>query len=314
MLAAIALGGLIGLTVPASTEVFSHGIDTTVQVMIFLLFFELQLGPLLSAFQNVRFLLWAWSANFLIIPLIAFGIASLIFAGQPLLFAGLMIYLLAPCTDWFLGFTRLAKGDTELGASLIPVNIITQLVLFPVWLWLFANETGLLDFTVMPTMLLQWFVVPLFAAQSMRIVFERVLPKNFAAPIVAKINHIVPFALAALVMQIFATHIGAIAIHLHITALVAVGVSVFFVSTFIVGERLSWLAHFDYPQRALLATTMAARNAPLMLGLTALVFPNEPMVLAVIVAGMLVEIPLLMALNRILLNQAPDQSGSNFRA
>ena len=42
--------------------------------------------------------------------------------GALLIFAGLMIYFLAPCTDWFLGFTRLARGDTTLGAD--PENFL----------------------------------------------------------------------------------------------------------------------------------------------------------------------------------------------
>ena len=49
--------------------------------------------------------------------------------------------------------------------------------------------------------------------------------------------------------------------------------------------------------------TMAARNAPLMLAFTTLALPDQPLVLAVIVLGMLIEIPLLAALERVLLSR-----------
>ncbi|MEL6508571.1 MAG: hypothetical protein AAFQ32_02160 [Pseudomonadota bacterium] len=65
---------------------------------------------------------------------------------------------------------------------------------------------------------------------------------------------------------------------------------------------------FDaYPQRALLFMTIAARNGLLMRALSAIAIPNQPLVLAVIVAAMLVEILLLAALNQILLKLRPER-------
>ena len=301
------LGGLAGLLSPLAGENLSRGIDATLMVMVFLLFFESRLGSVFSAFQNIRFMALAWSANFLIIPAIGFGIASLFFSGQPLLFAGLMIYFLAPCTDWFLGFTLLAKGDTELGATLIPINIITQLLLFPFWLWLLANGSGFADFSLLPRMLLQWFIVPLLAAQAIRFAVEQLLPEDRCAPIVSVVRRCVPFVLAALIFQIFATHIREINQQLDSAILVATAVCVFFITTVAAGEALSRLGRLEYPQRALLTMTMAARNAPLMIALTAIAIPNQPLVLAVIVTGMLVEIPLLTALNQLLLKFKPEK-------
>ncbi|MEM9966733.1 MAG: arsenic resistance protein [Pseudomonadota bacterium] len=306
-LGAIALGGAAGLLSSYSSAAFSQGIDTTVLVMIFLLLFELRLGSIWRAFRDVRFLTVAWAANFIIIPFIGFGIASLIFPTHPLLFTGLMIYFLAPCTDWFLGFTRLAKGDTELGAMLIPINMITQLLLFPVWLWLFAQATGAVDFAGVPQILFQWFLLPLLAAQSLRVILDSFAPRVWSDRLLFGISQAIPFVLAALVFQLFAAHIGAIATYLHIVALTAVAVCLFFLATYAAGELLSRLVGLNYPQRALLSMTMTARNAPLMLALSAVAIPDQPLILAIIVSGMLVEIPLLTALKQILIRQAPER-------
>ncbi|MGD1884030.1 MAG: arsenic resistance protein [Paracoccaceae bacterium] len=303
---AIALGAVLGLLVPASDKVYSRGIDTTLLVMIFLLFFELRLGSIFKAFRNVRFLAISWSANFLIIPVIGFGIASLFFAGQPLLFTGLMIYFLAPCTDWFLGFTRMAKGDTELGAVLIPINMITQLVLFPLWLWLLARNTGLVDFGAVPNMLIQWFALPLLGAQAMRFALESLVPPDRVCRVLSWTSRLVPYVLAILIIQIFSSHIGVLAVNPGVFATVAAAIFVFWVGALLIGEGLSRLGRLDHPQQALLSMTMAARNAPLMLALTAIAIPDQPLMLAVIVSGMLVEIPFLTALKQLQLSRAAN--------
>ena len=303
-LCAIVLGATLGVLAPVPAETLSQGIALTLLSMILLLFFELRPSAVLNAFGNIRFLVLAWTANFLIIPAIGFGIATLVFSGEALLFAGLMIYFLAPCTDWFLGFTRMANGDTELGAALIPVNIITQLLLFPLWLWAITVSAGLVDLAAMPALLLQWFVVPLVAAQAVRFLLGNLLPVAACDWTLSWISHVVPFVLAILIFQIFAVHIGTIAAHLNMVLLVAFAVCLFFVATLLVGEVLSRFARLTHQQRTLLAMTMAARNAPLMLALTAVAVPDQPLISAVIVAGMLVEIPLLTALKQVMLKRS----------
>ena len=306
-LAVIALGAIAGLLAPAYSSTFSEGADATLLLLIFLLMFELRLGAVFKAFGNTKVLGLAWAANFLLVPVIGFGIASLIFSGQPLLFVGLMIYFLAPCTDWFLGFTRLAKGDTEVGAALIPINMVTQILLFPLWLWLFAQSTGLVEFEAMPNMLLQWFILPLACAQALRFACSRFLPQAWNDRVLSLAASVIPFVLAALIFQLFATHIGVIALSWSVIALVILAVCMFFGATFATGEILSRVGGLSHKQRVLLSMTMAARNAPLMLALTAIAIPDQPLVLAVIVAGMLIEIPLLTALKQVLVLRNPER-------
>ncbi|MEM6588267.1 MAG: bile acid:sodium symporter, partial [Pseudomonadota bacterium] len=138
-LGAIALGAILGLGTPAVGQGMAAGIDPTLLLLVGLLFFELRLRSVVTGLGNLRFIGLAWAANFMIVPLIALAVASLFLSGQPLLYTGLLIYFLAPCTDWFLSFTRMARGDTALGAALLPINMVTQLLLLPVWLWLFTR-------------------------------------------------------------------------------------------------------------------------------------------------------------------------------
>ena len=303
LLGAMLLGSILGLTAPATGATLSGWIDATLLVMIFLLFFELRLGAVAGAFRNLRFLALAWGANFLIVPAIGFAIASLVLSDQSLFFVGLMIYFLAPCTDWFLGFTRMARGDTALGAALIPINLLTQLILFPLWAWLLTRNTGLVDIATLPGILAQWFVVPLIAAQALRFGLQRLLPERAFDRLLDWAGTLVPLAIAVLILQIFAAHVGTIAGQLQVFAVIFLAVFLFFAATFFAGEGLSRLAGLTYPQRALLANTMAARNAPLMLAITAVAIPDQPLILVALVIGMLVEIPHLTVLKQVLLWQ-----------
>ena len=51
--------------------------------------------------------------------------------------------------------------------------------------------------------------------------------------------------------------------------------------------------------------TTAARNSPLLLGLATIALPDQPLVYAALIIGMLVEFPHLSVLSRILQHQTP---------
>lgn len=303
LIAAIVIGSALGLFVPHASEAMSYSIDFTLLMLIGLLFFELRLSEVVQAFANLRFLAIAWSANFLIVPVVAFAIASLVFVNQPLLFIGLMIYFLAPCTDWFLAFTRMAHGDTELGAVLIPINLITQLLLFPFWLWLLTPVESLVDTGAIAALLLQFFLLPLVIAQALRFGLQRFLPQHQNERGQAWAGRLLPLVLAALVLQIFASYIGESTGSISVFVLIAAAVVLFFTVVLSIGLGIARLLRLTYPQHALLSMTLASRNAPLMLALTAVAIPDQPLLLAVIVVGMLVEIPLLTVLKHLLLRR-----------
>ena len=141
---AILLGLGVGYLFPVTGKELGALIDPLVITLLALLFFEIRFAPLREIAQHRGFISLAWLANFILVPILGWGIASLFFGNQPALFVGLLLYLLLPCTDWFLAFTRIAKGDTALGTVLIPINLISQLLLFPVYLALFLGSDAAL--------------------------------------------------------------------------------------------------------------------------------------------------------------------------
>ena len=312
LIAAIVAGAIIGRVSPSSGQILGGAIDYTVLLLVGLLIFEVRFSAIRESWSNARFIAIAWTTNFILVPTIGFAIASLFLSGQPLFFTGLIIYFMAPCTDWVLGFTRLAKGDTALGAVLLPINMITQLLLYPVYLTLFADGVSPVDTGTIGWTLLQWFVLPFATAIVLHQILASALPAAMFERLLAWVGYMIPFVIALLIVEVFAAHIGVIIEHSSIFAIMLGAIFLFFVATFIVGEIMSKLARLPYPQHALLTMTTAARNAPMMLGITAIAMPDQPLIYAAIVIGMLVEFPHLTALRQILIRGRridPDGSG-----
>ena len=295
---AIFAGLAMGTFLPGISESKSMWIDLSVLILLFLLFFEIRFDPIPEISENRSFICLVWVTNFLIVPLFAWGIATLFFKGQPALFAGLLLYMLFPCTDWFLAFTRIAKGDVALGSVLMPINLISQLLLFPVYVSFFIGLQS--DFnlsSIWPTFG-QWFLLPFISAMVIRYLISRFFSPPRLDFFLKSSGTAIPWVLAGLVFCIFSAHTSQLLSYPRVFALVLLAVFLFFLFTWFIGEFLARRFQLTRPQHVLLAMTTTARNSPLMLGLATIVLPNQPMVYAVLILGMLVEFPHLTFLTR----------------
>jgi len=301
LLAAIVLGSLIGGMSPSTGQSLFEIVDPLILILVSLLFFEVRFRDFKQAAGHLKFVAVSWVANFVIIPAIGYGIAWFLLRDQPPFFIGLMIYFMAPCTDWFLGFTRLAKGNTALGTALLPINLLTQLLLYPVFLSLLCGTVANVESGTMYQTLVQWFLLPLIGAVVVHIVLIKILPTAWFETLHAWAGRLVSVVIALLVLCICAANITTMLEHSSAFGLILIAVFIFFVLTYILSEGLSLLFRLDYPEHALLTMTTAARNAPLMLAVTAVALPDQPLIHAALVMGMLVELPHLTTLKHLLL-------------
>ncbi len=319
LMAAILVGGLLGWLQPVVGAALGARVDPLLLTLVSLLFFEVNLACLRRWREHGRVLAIAWVCNFLIIPALGWGIARLFLSGQPLFFTGLVIYFMAPCTDWFLGFTRMARGHVALGTVLLPLNLLTQVLLFPVYLHFFAGQQVAPDLSSLGRTLWTWCFQPLFIASAVHLTLRRLLPAAIFGRMLALTGRLIPCVLAALVVCIFAANVSTMLEHVRTFLLILAAVFVFFVLTYYLAEGAAKFFHLAYADHALLTMTTAARNAPLMLGLTMGALPNQPLIYAALIIGMLVEFPHLTALKHLLLRRAdappaPPASSSPYPA
>jgi arsenite transporter len=298
---AIAAGAALGAISPAAGAVVGRATDPLILSLVALLFLTVRLDGLSALRRMPRVALLAVVVNFVVVPVLAVALTTLLLPDLDLRL-GVLLYCLAPCTDWFLGFTRIAGGDTAVGAALIPLQMTLQLALFPVWLALFAGERGVAadaSFASAGPALLTWFVLPAGIAVAARVLLDRMLPRA-GRRVVATADRAVPLVIAAVILALFAANVGTILADPGAFAGVLVVVFLFFVATFAIGELVSRAFRLRFPERALLTMTTSARNAPLMLAVTAVALPGRPVVAAALVLGMLVEFPHLTAVAQLL--------------
>lgn len=62
-------------------------------------------------------------------PVLAWLIAVVFLADQPVLYIGFIMLMVTPCTDWYLIFTSIAKGNVALSTALLPLNLVLQVIL-----------------------------------------------------------------------------------------------------------------------------------------------------------------------------------------
>jgi len=303
LVASILGGAVVGHQWPVAGEALGDYVDGTLLALVTLLFFGVRFEAVVRAWSNLRFLGLALLATYLFVPVIGYAIASAALSAHPLFMVGLVIYFMSPCTDWFLGFTRLAAGNVALGAALIPINMVAQLLLYPAYLYLFTRSAVPIQADVIGSTLVHWFLVPFGVGVAAHYLLPRLLGAERFDRLLRWVDLATPWLIALLVAEIFAGHIAVILQHSAVFGWVLLAVFVFFVATFFLGEAISRLGRLAYPEHALLTMSIAARNAPLMLAVTMAALPDQPLVYAAIVIGMLVEFPHLTLLQRVLLGR-----------
>lgn len=301
LVAGIVAGAVLGHLQPSAGERLGDQVDATLRVMVVLLFFGVRFDAVVRAWGKLRFLGLTLLATYVLVPAIGYAIASALLGAHPLIMLGLEIYFMAPCTDWFLGFTRLARGNVALGTALIPINMVVQLLLYPVYLHLFTRGPVGLQAGVISDTLLHWFLVPLTIAVLAHYALRWWFGADRFTRLLAYVDLAVPWVIALLVMEIFAANIAVILDRRSVLAWVLLAVFLFFLVTYLLGEGISRAARLAYPKHALLTMSLAARNAPLMLAVTMATLPGQPLVYAALIIGMLVEFPHLTVLQRVLL-------------
>ena len=136
LIAAVAVG--IGLNRVAGGSLARF--DWIVQAGLFLVIFSVmafvEIRGVGHAFRKLKPTALAITTNYVIVPLFAWSLGWLMLRNYPDLWAGVILYTLTPCIGWYLIFIDLAEGNMDWGLAMLPIDIILQLLLLPIYLWL----------------------------------------------------------------------------------------------------------------------------------------------------------------------------------
>jgi ACR3 family arsenite efflux pump ArsB len=134
-LAAIAAGLALGHALPGLQAAFEQALWPVLALLLFVTFVQVPLWHVRAVLGDRRFLLASLLGNFVLLPL-ALWLALPLLPADPALRLGVLLVLLVPCTDWFISFAALGRGDAARAIAVTPLNLVLQLLLLPIYLWL----------------------------------------------------------------------------------------------------------------------------------------------------------------------------------
>ncbi|WP_018916410.1 arsenic resistance protein [Vreelandella zhanjiangensis] len=143
----ISAGLTLGAYAPELTASFDRLLWPLLGVLLYATFTQIPLLRIAQGATDTRFMIALLVGNFVAIP--AFIAIMLLWLPlPPAVLAGVLLVLLVPCTDWFISFAHLGKGDTALAIAATPLLLLVQIIALPVYLWLLlGNEWFLLTFS-----------------------------------------------------------------------------------------------------------------------------------------------------------------------
>lgn len=287
-LAGIASGLAIGMLLPGKTELLALALWPVLGILLYTTFTQVPLSHLREAFTSARFIWAAVIGNFLILPLIVWGLMA---AGPniPAVQLGILLVLLVPCTDWFITFTHLGGGDTKRAIAFSPVSLLLQLLLLPFYLWLFLGPE--ITTNLIQKELIMAFsgliVLPLIAA----FLTEKWLDKKQDRKSILHILGWFPVPLLAFVVfTIAATQVNVVIDSLNLLPTLLLIFSAFLLIAGLLSRLISKI--FDLPpnQGRALAFSLGSRNSFVVLPLALSLPPSFELTVVVIVFQSLIEL------------------------
>jgi ACR3 family arsenite efflux pump ArsB len=298
LLAAVGLGVLLS-GAPRIAAPASRLVSVFLAFMLFGLFWEAPLKDIGTGFRNVRFTFTALAVNFLWTPFLAWILMGAFLGDSPYLALGLLLLLVTPCTDWYLVFTGISRGNVPLSASLLPVNLIVQVTLLPVYILVFSGAQGDGGPALLVRSAALTLLAPFALAKGLKFALRgRARPARMMEGLFARRQFVwLWLAVAAMFASERIFDEG----YLDVFVSIALPVLAFFAITFLVARGVARAMRFDLPDSVSLAFTVLARNSPLALAFAQRAFPENREVLLPLVVGPLLELPLLALISQIIL-------------